>query len=276
MQHPGTLRPHGPFPERGRSQGSEAPTAPSYSRDDALGVVAAATRSSSDEGMMDDTAPAAGNSRGKEGGDACVVGINSTSLSVDGPPICQAKAASAEGPLGRGPTLPPPSGRRIKSGYIPYNPYGLSRLTRQLLELTELPFMILWVYFAYFVVIVALTAHKVKSRVWLSALVAGTLVGIGLNANGYRAIMYRGYPDVGVIVRFFLIPFGVSALSGLTHSLREQFLLVFPVDPIELLIAIMVPTVVVCSLLLSRIILLYKRKIPIDLRNFFLNGSIYS
>ncbi|OEH78953.1 transmembrane protein [Cyclospora cayetanensis] len=202
----------------------------------------------------------------------CIVGVRET-LALDGAPICQATAASAEGPL-KGP-LPPPQ-RRLQSGYVPYNPYGLSRLSRQLLELTELPFMILWVYFAYFLVIVSLTAHKVKSRVWLSALVAGALVGVGLNANAYRAIMYRGYPDVGIIVRFFLIPFGVSALSGLSHSLREDFLLVFPVDPVQLLVAITVPTVVVCSLLLSRIILLYRLQVPITLRNFFLNGSIYS
>ncbi|KAL8425014.1 hypothetical protein ACSSS7_008417 [Eimeria intestinalis] len=176
---------------------------------------------------------------------SCVVGVSSLQC-YDGAPVCQATAASREGPLGGGGSRPAhlvSNHRRLKSGYIPYNPYGLSRLTRQLLELTELPFMILWIYFAYFLVIVALTAHKVKSRVWLSALVAGTLVGIGLNANAYRAIMYRGYPDVGIIVRFFLIPFGVSALSGLTHSLREQFLLVFPIDPVELLIAIAVPTV---------------------------------
>lgn len=88
-------------------------------------------------------------------------------------------------------------GKRPKSGYVPYNPYKLSRTTRQLLELTELPFMILWVYLAYFIVIVALTASKVRKLVWVSAVVAGTLVGVGLNANAYRAIMYRGYPDVG-------------------------------------------------------------------------------
>lgn len=136
-----------------------------------------------------------GSSSNREAKEVCVVGV-SEALSLEGVPVCQATAASVEGPLG-GPSPPPLQQRRVQSGYIPYNPYGLSRLTRQLLELTELPFMILWVYFAYFLVIVALTAHKVKSRVWLSALVAGTLVGIGLNANAYRAIMYRGYPDVG-------------------------------------------------------------------------------
>ena len=75
---------------------------------------------------------------------------------------------------------------------------------------------------------------------------------------------------------FFLIPFGVSALSGLTHSLREDFLLVFPVDPVELLIALTAPTVVVCTLLLSRLLLLRRLQVPITLRNFFLNGCIYS
>lgn len=252
---------HPSYSTGGKSQCSEAATAPSYSRDESAIPAAPVVATDGDVPSVKDS-----NTR-----EVCVVGL-SESLSMDGIPICQATAASIEGSI-RGPA---PQERRLKSGYIPYNPYGLSRLTRQLLELTELPFMILWVYFAYFLVIVALTSHKVKSRVWLSALVAGTLVGIGLNANAYRAIMYRGYPDVGIIVRFFLIPFGVSALSGLTHSLRDQFLLVFPIDPVELLIAITVPTVVVCSLLLSRIILLYKRKVPIDLRNFFLNGSIYS
>ncbi|PFH31675.1 hypothetical protein BESB_026490 [Besnoitia besnoiti] len=171
--------------------------------------------------------------------------------------------------------LPPDAGKRLKSGYVPYNPYSLSQTTRQLLEFTELPFMILWVYLTYFIVIVALTASKVKKLVWVSAVVAGTLVGVGLNANAYRAIMYRGYPDVGMIVRFFLIPFGVSALSGLTNSLRERFMLVFPKDPVELVIAVACPTVVVCTLMLSRIIILRKHRVPITLRNFLLNGRIY-
>ncbi|PHJ25792.1 transmembrane protein [Cystoisospora suis] len=165
--------------------------------------------------------------------------------------------------------------KRPKSGYVPYNPYKLSRTTRQLLELTELPFMILWVYLTYFIVIVALTASKVRKLVWVSAVVAGTLVGVGLNANAYRAIMYRGYPDVGMIVRFFLIPFGVSALSGLTNSLRDRFMLVFPKNPVELVIAVACPTVVVCTLMLSRIIILRQHRVPTNLRNFFLNGRIY-
>lgn len=274
MAQPNGLPQHPSFCTGGKSQCSEAATAPSYSRDESAVAAPVAASPSPTDGDLPSCSSLKEGSSSSAAREVCVVGL-SEALSLDGVPICQATAASVEGSL-RGPSPPPLQERRLKSGYVPYNPYGLSRLTRQLLELTELPFMILWVYFAYFLVIVALTAHKVKSRVWLSALVAGTLVGIGLNANAYRAIMYRGYPDVGIIVRFFLIPFGVSALSGLTHSLREQFLLVFPVDPVELLIAITVPTVVVCSLLLSRIILLYKRKVPIDLRNFFLNGSIYS
>ncbi|KEP62642.1 UNVERIFIED_CONTAM: hypothetical protein HHA_295995 [Hammondia hammondi] len=171
--------------------------------------------------------------------------------------------------------LPTHIAKRLKSGYVPYNPYNLSLTTRQLLEFTELPFMILWVYLTYFVVIVALTAPKVRKLVWVSAVVAGALVGVGLNANAYRAIMYRGYPDVGMIVRFFLIPFGVSALSGLTNSLRDRFMLVFPKDPVELIIAVVCPTVVVCVLMISRILILRKHRVPTTLRNFFLNGRIY-
>ncbi|CDJ65863.1 hypothetical protein, conserved [Eimeria necatrix] len=272
-----------------RSDCSEAATAPSDSRDESAAAVAAAAAAAEaalsprDEdcccggGVSSKKSSSSSSSSSVCGGgrvpSTCVVGVESPVSVEEGPPICQAKAASTEGPLG-GPSPPPP--RRLQSGYVPYNPYGLSRLARQLLELTELPFMILWIYFAYFLVIVALTAHKVRSRVWLSALVAGTLVGIGLNANAYRAIMYRGYPDVGIIVRFFLIPFGVSALSGLTHSLREDFLLVFPVDPVELLIALTAPTVVVCSLMLGRVVLLHRLRVPITLRNFLLNGNIYS
>ncbi|EPR57759.1 putative transmembrane protein [Toxoplasma gondii TgCatPRC2] len=184
--------------------------------------------------------------------------------------LCQATAVKSV--AGQ---LPTHIAKRLKSGYVPYNPFNLSLTTRQLLEFTELPFMILWVYLTYFVVIVALTAPKVRKLVWVSAVVAGALVGVGLNANAYRAIMYRGYPDVGMIVRFFLIPFGVSALSGLTNSLRDRFMLVFPKDPVELIIAVVCPTVVVCVLMISRILILRKHRVPITLRNFFLNGRIY-
>eukprot|EP00922_Rhytidocystis_sp_ex-Travisia-forbesii_P038320 GHVS01057079.1.p1 GENE.GHVS01057079.1~~GHVS01057079.1.p1 ORF type:complete len:456 (-),score=114.01 GHVS01057079.1:307-1674(-) len=164
----------------------------------------------------------------------------------------------------------------VVRGYFPSNPYSLPRPIQVLLQFTELPFMILWVYFAYFSVIVVLTAAHVRQLVWLNALVAGILVGIGLNANAYHAIMYRGSIDYGMVVRFFLIPFGVSALSGLTNSLREKFMLVFPKDPAHLTIAIMTPAILVISLLSVRTCALYTRKVPLSMRNLFLNGKVYT
>eukprot|EP00922_Rhytidocystis_sp_ex-Travisia-forbesii_P019730 GHVS01029147.1.p1 GENE.GHVS01029147.1~~GHVS01029147.1.p1 ORF type:complete len:145 (+),score=8.63 GHVS01029147.1:124-558(+) len=143
------------------------------------------------------------------------------------------------------------------------------------MQFTEFPFLILWVYFAYFVVIVALAAPQVRQLVWLNALVAGMLVGMGLNANAYNAIMYKGKLDIGMVIRFFCIPFGVSALSGLTNSLREDFMLVFPKQPVHLAIAVFTPAAVVILLLIVRVITLKCNKVPLTIRNISLNGKIY-
>jgi len=78
-----------------------------------------------------------------------------------------------------------------------------SRPVRRLLEITELPFMIMWVYFTYWIIIVSLCASQVRSTVWISAAIAGLLVGIGLNANAYRMIIEHGVIDYGVVIRFF-------------------------------------------------------------------------
>eukprot|EP00920_Eleutheroschizon_duboscqi_P033964 GHVT01081531.1.p1 GENE.GHVT01081531.1~~GHVT01081531.1.p1 ORF type:complete len:298 (-),score=73.48 GHVT01081531.1:1371-2264(-) len=166
--------------------------------------------------------------------------------------------------------------RRHNAHYIPHNRYKLTKLVRGLLEITELPFLILWVYFTFFVVISVFAASRVRYLIWVNAAVAGMLVGIGLNANAYRAVMYKGKPDYGMIIRFFLIPFGVSALSGLTNGLREEFLLVFPKDPIYLTIAVCTPAMVVSTLLLTRLIVLWRSKVPISFKNFLFNFSIFA
>jgi len=145
---------------------------------------------------------------------------------------------------------------------------------RRLLEITELPFMIMWVYFTYWIIIVSLCASQVRNTVWISAAIAGLLVGIGLNANAYRMIIEHGVIDYGVVIRFFLIPFGVSSLSGMTNSLREQFLLVFPRDPFELAVSICIPAVVISCLVIVRLTLLWKLRIRMTLRVLLLNGSL--
>lgn len=150
----------------------------------------------------------------------------------------------------------------------------LPRRIRGLLEITEIPFMIMWVYLTYWIVIVSLYAHKVKPNVWISAAVAGMLVGIGLNANAYRMIIAKGRIDYGVVIRFFLIPFGVSSLSGITNSLREEFLLVFPRDLSELVISLCLPAIVVSIIVVIRITVLWKLRVKLTFRSLFLNGTL--
>lgn len=77
-----------------------------------------------------------------------------------------------------------------------------------------------------------------------------------------------------MVIRFFIIPFGVSSLSGLTNSNRDNFLLVFPRDPFYLMIALLCPTVVVTCLALLRLVLLWKLKIRWSLQGLFLNGAL--
>eukprot|EP01068_Selenidium_serpulae_P011921 Selendium_serpulae@DN5746_c0_g1_i1.p1 len=132
----------------------------------------------------------------------------------------------------------------------------LSLFVYRILYLTELPFLIMWTYATYWTYLVAMYASHVRTMIWLSAAVASILVGVGLNANAYEMLSERETIDYGVVVRFFIIPFGVSTLSGMTNQLREQFLLVFPRDPTELCIAILLPTFVVGTLFVSRLIVL--------------------
>eukprot|EP00918_Siedleckia_nematoides_P077022 GHVU01168334.1.p1 GENE.GHVU01168334.1~~GHVU01168334.1.p1 ORF type:complete len:367 (+),score=47.19 GHVU01168334.1:344-1444(+) len=148
------------------------------------------------------------------------------------------------------------------------------RLHRRILEFTELPYLILWTYFAYWLIIVIVFGPSVPGMIWLSSAVAGTLVGIGLNANAYRYVFREGRVDYPVIIRFFLIPFGVSSLSGISNSLRENFLLVFPRDPPTLAISIAIPAAVVCLLFLLRVVFLIKKKVRLCFRVLFLNGHL--
>eukprot|EP01054_Gregarina_sp_Poly1_P010611 Gregarina_sp_Poly_1__10610@NODE_792_length_6267_cov_148_487258_g580_i0_p6_GENE_NODE_792_length_6267_cov_148_487258_g580_i0NODE_792_length_6267_cov_148_487258_g580_i0_p6_ORF_typecomplete_len161_score12_41DUF1449/PF07290_11/0_22_NODE_792_length_6267_cov_148_487258_g580_i011901672 len=59
---------------------------------------------------------------------------------------------------------------------------------RFVLTVTELPFLILWAYAAYWIEVCLHVGHEAPAQVWQSALVAGLLVGLGLNANAYRAL----------------------------------------------------------------------------------------
>lgn len=166
-----------------------------------------------------------------------------------------------------------------------------------LLYITELPFLILWIYSTYWVVIVVMTTQHGSKAIWLSAVAAGFLVGFGLNANAYKslALCHQRYllatqnqfnqtlkheeadtflMDWGTVIRFFIIPFGVSSLSGLTHAAQNDFLLVFPRDPVNLIIALFCPTVTVSFLFLLRIIVLRHLQTRRSLYVLFFNGTL--
>lgn len=155
----------------------------------------------------------------------------------------------------------------------------------RLLHITELPFLILWVYATYWIVIVAMTFQRGSATVWLSATIAGLLVGLGLNANAYKHLTISKHEaqqiqtastsiDWGMVARFFLIPFGVSSLSGLTHSAREDFLLVFPRRTLRLAIAFLCPAAVIVCLLVIRLILLWRLRVRWSFYVFFFNGTL--
>lgn len=194
-----------------------------------------------------------------------------------------------------------PEKYKYDSRIIPEDP--LPKGIQRLLEITELPFMILWVYFVYWIVTVSMTAAHAPSTVWLSAAIASVLVGIGLNANAYRSVTVprrrgsvrhyrharalfelRKYGesldtvdmkiDWGMVIRFFIIPFGVSSLSGLTNSNRENFLLVFPRDPFYLSISILCPAAVVAVLAVLRLFLLWRIQVRWSFLVLFLNGAL--
>lgn len=184
---------------------------------------------------------------------------------------------------------------------IPEEP--LKRPQQRLLEITEFPFLILWVYGTYWICIVAIAAKDTPSTVWISAAVASVLVGIGLNANAYKCVTvprrrgtirhhrcaralfdlhrYGGdYGDVemkidwGTVIRFFVIPFGVSALSGITNANRHRFLLVFPKDTNLLMLAILIPASIVTFMAMLRIYLLWRLKVRWSTYVLFLNGAL--
>lgn len=77
-----------------------------------------------------------------------------------------------------------------------------------------------------------------------------------------------------MVIRFFIIPFGVSSLSGLTNSNRDNFLLVFPRDPFYLMLAILCPSIVVTCLAVLRVLLLWHLKVRWSLQVLFLNGAL--
>lgn len=147
----------------------------------------------------------------------------------------------------------------------------LSLFVYRILYLTELPFLVMWTYATYWTYLVVMYANQVRTMIWLSALVASILVGVGLNANAYEMLSERETIDYGVVARFFVIPFGVSSLSGMTNQLREQFLLVFPRDPIELCVAILLPAFVVSTLFVTRLLVLTRLPIKRTWSIVFLN-----
>lgn len=184
---------------------------------------------------------------------------------------------------------------------IPEEP--LRRPQQRLLEITEFPFLILWVYGTYWICIVAIAAKDTPSTVWISAAVASILVGIGLNANAYKCVTvprrrgtirhhrcaralfdlhrYGGdYGDVemkidwGTVIRFFVIPFGVSALSGITNANRHRFLLVFPKESNLLMLAILIPASIVTFMAMLRLFLLWRLKVRWSTYVLFLNGAL--
>eukprot|EP00915_Cephaloidophora_sp_WS-2016_P004563 GHVH01006103.1.p1 GENE.GHVH01006103.1~~GHVH01006103.1.p1 ORF type:complete len:461 (+),score=38.79 GHVH01006103.1:328-1710(+) len=65
----------------------------------------------------------------------------------------------------------------------------LRRTVRRLLQVTEFPFVILWAFFAYWTVILCFSIRDTTRMMWLSALFAGLLVGVALNANAYKYII---------------------------------------------------------------------------------------
>eukprot|EP00917_Polyrhabdina_sp_WS-2016_P004573 GHVP01010479.1.p2 GENE.GHVP01010479.1~~GHVP01010479.1.p2 ORF type:complete len:254 (-),score=28.03 GHVP01010479.1:86-847(-) len=149
------------------------------------------------------------------------------------------------------------------------------RAVQRLLILTELPFLILLYYLTFWVTIVVFTHPLVPKMVWLTGTIAGVLVGIALNANAYRYVFGETI-DYVTAVRFFLIPFGVSTLTGITNSLRERFIMVFPKDPLQLTISLATPSAVVTFFFLARIVLLWKLSVKWRFRVLFFNGNLVS
>lgn len=80
--------------------------------------------------------------------------------------------------------------------------------------------------------------------------------------------------DYGMMVRFFLIPFGVASLSGMTHTRPDKFYLVFPRDPFLVALFVFIPTVVVSSLVIIRLSLLYRLNVQFSFKALFLNGKL--
>eukprot|EP01057_Protomagalhaensia_wolfi_P004795 Protomagalhaensia_wolfi_Nauph_80__4794@NODE_4_length_7346_cov_85_118106_g2_i0_p8_GENE_NODE_4_length_7346_cov_85_118106_g2_i0NODE_4_length_7346_cov_85_118106_g2_i0_p8_ORF_typecomplete_len125_score7_34_NODE_4_length_7346_cov_85_118106_g2_i040664440 len=67
------------------------------------------------------------------------------------------------------------------------------------LTATELPALILWAYAIYWTEVCAKVASRAPAQVWHSAVVAGILVGVGLNANAHRALR-RPAPSTCTVV----------------------------------------------------------------------------
>lgn len=80
--------------------------------------------------------------------------------------------------------------------------------------------------------------------------------------------------DYGTMIRFFVIPFGVSSLAGVTGYHRDVYILVFPKDVKNLIISIFVPTVVVSILFIARILALWTLKVKRRWKVVFFNGCL--
>jgi len=80
--------------------------------------------------------------------------------------------------------------------------------------------------------------------------------------------------DYGTMIRFFVIPFGVSSLAGVCSYHRDSYYLVFPKDEEKLIISLMVPTVVVTFLFLIRVAVILRIKVQRQLKVFFFNGCL--
>ncbi|KAH0481452.1 MAG: uncharacterized protein KVP18_004791 [Porospora cf. gigantea A] len=80
--------------------------------------------------------------------------------------------------------------------------------------------------------------------------------------------------DFGTSLRFFVIPFGISAMSGLTRQHKDDFFLVFPRDPAELIYYLTVPAVVICLLFFLRLGLLLHLKVDWSVSTPLFNGRL--
>lgn len=109
---------------------------------------------------------------------------------------------------------------------------GLSKERRSTIDdATTPPMLLLWSYLFYFFATMAFEARKATAMVYENAILVAVVLGVALNASAMG-------PGVGVwayvaespirCLRFFLIPFCVSAFSAIVKAAEGDFTLIFP------------------------------------------------